>query len=84
LEKFKPDIGGVFGRLQGKVWRVGLMGYSSSADNVLFFIPAISRALALQGYKTDLAADLEAVLGKLDGNGNNFSVLQAKAAAAAF
>ncbi|MEJ2170490.1 MAG: alanine--glyoxylate aminotransferase family protein [Desulfobacterales bacterium] len=62
LEKFKLDIGGGFGRLKGKVWRVGLMGYSSSADNVLFFIPAISRALALQGFKTDLAAGLDAVL----------------------
>ena len=82
LEKFKLDIGGGFGRLQGKVWRVGLMGYSSSADNVLFFIPAISRALALQGYKTDLAAGLDAVLAELDGNGSDFTALQEKAATA--
>jgi alanine-glyoxylate transaminase/serine-glyoxylate transaminase/serine-pyruvate transaminase len=83
LEKFKLDIGGGFGRLQGKVWRVGLMGYSSSADNLLFFIPAISRALALQGYKADLAAGLDAVLAELDGNGNDIESLQEKAAATA-
>jgi len=83
LEKFKLDIGGGFGRLKGKVWRVGLMGYSSSADNVLFFIPAISRALALQGFKTDLAAGLDAVLAELDGNGNLTAELKQKAAAAA-
>ena len=83
LEKFKLDIGGGFGRLKGKVWRVGLMGYSSSADNVLFFIPAISRALALQGFKTDLAAGLDAVLAELDGNGNVTAELKEKAAAAA-
>jgi alanine-glyoxylate transaminase/serine-glyoxylate transaminase/serine-pyruvate transaminase len=83
LEKFKLDIGGGFGRLKGKVWRVGLMGYSSSADNVLFFIPAISRALALQGVKTDLAAGLDAVLSELDGNGNNVVALREKTAAAA-
>jgi alanine-glyoxylate transaminase/serine-glyoxylate transaminase/serine-pyruvate transaminase len=83
LEKFKLDIGGGFGRLQGKVWRIGLMGYSSSADNVLFFIPAISRALALQGYKTDLAAGLDAVLAELDGNGNDIESLQEKTAATA-
>jgi alanine-glyoxylate transaminase/serine-glyoxylate transaminase/serine-pyruvate transaminase len=83
LEKFKLDIGGGFGRLKGKVWRVGLMGYSSSADNVLFFIPAISRALALQGVKTDLAAGLDAVLSELDGNGNNVVELREKTAAAA-
>jgi alanine-glyoxylate transaminase/serine-glyoxylate transaminase/serine-pyruvate transaminase len=82
LEKFKLDIGGGFGRLQGKVWRVGLMGYSSSADNVLFFIPAISRALALQGYKTDLAAGLDAVLAELDGNGSHIAAVPQKAAAA--
>jgi len=83
LEKFKLDIGGGFGRLKGKVWRVGLMGYSSSADNVLFFIPAISRALALQGFKTDLAAGLDAVLSLLDGNGNNVVELREKTVAAA-
>jgi alanine-glyoxylate transaminase/serine-glyoxylate transaminase/serine-pyruvate transaminase len=83
LEKFKLDIGGGFARLKGKVWRVGLMGYSSSADNVLFFIPAISRALALQGYKTDLAAGLEAVLSQLDGNGNDVVALREKAAVGA-
>lgn len=81
LKKFRLDIGGG-GRLQGKVWRVGLMGYSSSADNVLFFIPAISRALALQGYQTNLAAGLDAVLSELDGNGNDIAVLQEKAVAA--
>jgi alanine-glyoxylate transaminase/serine-glyoxylate transaminase/serine-pyruvate transaminase len=80
LEKFKLDIGGGFGLLKGKVWRVGLMGYSSSADNVLFFIPAISRALALQGYKTDLAAGLDAVLSELDGNGNDVVELKEKVA----
>ena len=68
LEKFKLDIGGGFGFLKGKVWRVGLMGYSCSADNVLFFIPALSRALAVQGVKTDLASGLDAVLSELDGD----------------
>jgi hypothetical protein len=44
------------------------MGYSCSADNVLFFIPALSRALAVQGFKTDLASGIDAVLSELDGN----------------
>ncbi len=83
LEKFKLDIGGGFGRLAGKVWRVGLMGYSSSADNVLFFIPAISRALAVQGYKTDLPAGLDAVLTELDGNGIDAAATEAQKIAAA-
>jgi len=80
LDKFKLDIGGGFGFLKGKVWRVGLMGYSCSADNVLFFIPALSRALAVQGVKTDLASGLDAVLSELDGDVVEFP---AKGAAAA-
>ena len=83
LEKFKLDIGGGFGSLAGKVWRVGLMGYSSSADNVLFFIPTISRALAIQGIKTDLSAGLDAVLTELDGNGIDAAAAEAKTIAAA-
>jgi len=67
LETFKLDIGGGFGMLKGKIWRVGLMGYSSSADNVLFFIPAMSRALAVQGFHTDMGAGLDAVLAELNG-----------------
>lgn len=68
LETFKLDIGGGFGKFKGKIWRVGLMGYSSSADNVLFFIPAISRALAVQGVKTDMSAGIDAVLAALNGS----------------
>jgi len=83
LEKFKLDIGGGFGSLAGKVWRVGLMGFSSSADNVLFFIPTISRALAVQGIKTDLSAGLDAVLTELDGNGIDAAAAEAKTVAAA-
>ena len=72
LKTFKLDIGGGFGTFKGKIWRVGLMGYSSSADNVLFFIPAISRALTLQGFKTDMPAGIEAVLAELnDENGQS-------------
>ena len=66
LETFNLEIGGGLGDLKGKVWRVGLMGHSSSAENVLFFLTAISRALAIQGYKTDLAAGTEAAMNKLN------------------
>jgi alanine-glyoxylate transaminase/serine-glyoxylate transaminase/serine-pyruvate transaminase len=52
LQTFNLEIGAGLGALAGQVWRVGLMGYSSSAENVLFFLSAISRALAIQDYKT--------------------------------
>jgi alanine-glyoxylate transaminase/serine-glyoxylate transaminase/serine-pyruvate transaminase len=66
LRSFNLEIGGGLGALAGKVWRVGLMGYSSSAENVLFFLSAISRALEVQGYKTDLSSGIGAAMSLLD------------------
>lgn len=66
LKTYNLEIGGGLGALKGKAWRIGLMGYSSSAENITFFLSAISRALSVQGYKTDLAAGLEATMSVLD------------------
>ena len=66
LNAFNLEIGGGLGALAGKVWRVGLMGYSSSAENVLFFLSAISRALDVEGYKTDLSGGLAAAMSLLE------------------
>ncbi|UCE51792.1 MAG: alanine--glyoxylate aminotransferase family protein [Desulfobacterales bacterium] len=65
LEKFNLEIGGGLGALKGKVWRVGLMGYSSSVENVLFFLSSLSRALAVQGCKSDLSSGLDAAMSEL-------------------
>ena len=66
LNSFNLEIGGGLGALAGKVWRIGLMGYSSSAENVLFFLSAISRALDVEGYKTDLSGGLAAAMSLLE------------------
>jgi len=66
LETFNLEIGAGLGALAGQVWRIGLMGYSSSAENVLFFLSAISRALAIQDCKTDLSAGSEAAMSLLN------------------
>jgi alanine-glyoxylate transaminase/serine-glyoxylate transaminase/serine-pyruvate transaminase len=66
LETFDLEIGGGLGALKGKVWRVGQMGYSSSAENVLFFLSAINRALSLQGHQTDLASANDAAMSALN------------------
>jgi len=60
LQSFNLEIGGGLGALKGKIWRVGLMGYSSSRENIVFFLSAISQALAAQGCKTDISAGLAA------------------------
>ena len=66
LQTFNLEIGAGLGALKGQVWRVGLMGYSSSAENVMFFLSAINRALTIQGCKTDLPAGLEAAMSLLN------------------
>ncbi len=65
LSTFNLEIGGGLGTLKGKVWRVGLMGYSSSAEKILFLLSALSTALAAQDCKTDLQAGLAASMSKL-------------------
>jgi alanine-glyoxylate transaminase/serine-glyoxylate transaminase/serine-pyruvate transaminase len=65
LETFNLEIGGGLGALKGKVWRVGLMGYSSSPENVAFFLSAITSALSAQGKQVDLNAGLSAAMSSL-------------------
>lgn len=45
LEDYNIEIAGGFGQLKGKVWRVGLMGYSSRRENVLLLLSALEEIL---------------------------------------
>jgi alanine-glyoxylate transaminase/serine-glyoxylate transaminase/serine-pyruvate transaminase len=54
LEEYNLEIGAGLGDLAGKVWRIGLMGYSSRAENVLLCIAALAAVL------TDLGVGLDA------------------------
>ena len=45
LNEYNIEIGGGLGELKGRVWRVGLMGYSSRPENVLLFLSALDRIL---------------------------------------
>jgi alanine-glyoxylate transaminase/serine-glyoxylate transaminase/serine-pyruvate transaminase len=49
LQEFGIEIGGGLGSLKGKVWRVGLMGMNSTANNVLLFLAALERTLRSEG-----------------------------------
>jgi alanine-glyoxylate transaminase/serine-glyoxylate transaminase/serine-pyruvate transaminase len=60
LTDFGIEIGGGLGDLQGKIWRVGLMGHSSSRKNVFLFLSALETVLNAEGVKTK-AGVLEAV-----------------------
>lgn len=45
LNEYNIEIGGGLGELKGKVWRVGLMGYSSRPENVLLLLAAMKEIL---------------------------------------
>jgi len=50
LEKRGMEIAGGFGPLAGKVFRIGIMGYGSTGENVLLALEALGSALRDQGY----------------------------------
>ena len=45
LAEYNIEISGGFGELAGKVWRIGLMGYSSRPENVLLLLSALKKLL---------------------------------------
>ncbi len=52
LQQFNLEIGAGLGTLAGKVWRIGLMGYSSRPENVLFCVNALEAVLS--GYNAHI------------------------------
>ncbi len=60
LERFGIEIGGGLGAFKGKVWRIGLMGYTARSSNVLLFLSALEQLLADQGYAFDHGASIAA------------------------
>jgi len=50
LNDFGVEIGGGLGPLGGQIWRIGLMGYSSTEDNVLLLLSALEKLLVSEGY----------------------------------
>jgi alanine-glyoxylate transaminase/serine-glyoxylate transaminase/serine-pyruvate transaminase len=45
LNTYHLEIAGGFGPLQGQIWRIGLMGYSSRLENVLLLLAALREVL---------------------------------------
>jgi alanine-glyoxylate transaminase/serine-glyoxylate transaminase/serine-pyruvate transaminase len=53
LNEYNLEIGAGLGALAGKVWRIGLMGYASRAENILLCIGALESVLG------DMGADIK-------------------------
>ncbi len=62
LDEFNIEIAGGFGPLKGKIWRVGLLGCSSTKNNVLLFLAAFEKVLLDQGCKVPIGAGVGAAV----------------------
>jgi len=62
LDDFGIEIGAAFGPLQGKIWRIGTMGYSARRQNVLLLLSALEHVLRHEGWSTQPSAGVDAAL----------------------
>jgi alanine-glyoxylate transaminase / serine-glyoxylate transaminase / serine-pyruvate transaminase len=60
LDRFGIEIGAGLGAFKGKVWRIGLMGYSSRPANVLLLLAALEQLLAEQKHRFEPGASIAA------------------------
>lgn len=60
ITDYNIEIGAGLGDLQGKVWRIGLMGESARESNVFAFLSALERILPDQGYEVAYGSSLAA------------------------
>ncbi len=60
LEDYDIEIGGGLGEVAGKIWRIGLMGETSSGENIMTFLGALEALLKESGHLETPGAGLEA------------------------
>lgn len=60
LANYDLEIGAGLGDLAGKVWRIGLMGYSARMENINLLLKALAEVMNAQGYTCDAASALAA------------------------
>ncbi len=61
-EDFQIEIGSAFGPLQGRIWRIGAMGYNAAKHKVLITLGALETVLRAEGFACPPGAGVEAAL----------------------
>lgn len=56
LNEFNLEIGAGLGPLAGKVWRIGLMGYTAQQESVMLCLSALGSILSRMGYPVKAGA----------------------------
>ncbi|WP_340002189.1 alanine--glyoxylate aminotransferase family protein [Oceanobacillus sp. FSL K6-0127] len=68
LEEFTIEIASSFGPLQGKIWRIGTMGYSCRKENVLFALAGLEAVLIRHDAPIQVGKALQAALDVYNNN----------------
>jgi (S)-ureidoglycine-glyoxylate aminotransferase len=66
-EDFAIEIGSSFGPLQGRIWRIGAMGYNATKPNVLTTLGALEAVLRGAGARVTSGAAVDAALAVFNG-----------------
>lgn len=67
LDDFHIEIGTSFGPLQGKIWRIGTMGYNARKDCVLQTLTALEAVLNRLGFRTVQGEGMQAAWNVYEG-----------------
>ena len=62
LSEFGIEIGGGFGKVRDQIWRIGLMGHSSTEENVLLILYALEKLLSEEGYPVQSGVGVTAAI----------------------
>jgi alanine-glyoxylate transaminase / serine-glyoxylate transaminase / serine-pyruvate transaminase len=62
LDEFNIEIAGGIGPTKGRIWRIGLMGFSSQKQNVLLLLAALEKVLLDQGLRVPSGAGVGAAV----------------------
>ncbi len=68
LSEFNLEIGAGLGALAGKVWRIGLMGHSSRAENIFLCLSSLEAVLGEMGAPIETGVALAAAQARLSGD----------------
>jgi aspartate aminotransferase-like enzyme len=60
IEDFGIEIGAAFGPLQGRIWRIGTMGYAARRQNILLCLAALEHVLRQEGWRSEAGAGVDA------------------------
>ena len=66
---FGIEIGAAFGPLQGKIWRIGTMGYAAARPNVLQCLAALEHVLRAEGWTAPPGAGVDAAVAHYTADG---------------